>query len=97
MTSKSGEQLLNRLLSTNVKGELLVLFNKNPWLIDTAEGIARRIGRDETAIEGDLNDLKVIGILEQKQIGGLQTMYMNREKMAELQDLIATYFTTFRK
>ena len=43
--NKGGGALLRRLLSSEVKAELLVLFHKNPELIDTVEGVARRILR----------------------------------------------------
>lgn len=64
-----GSEILNRLLSSEVKADLLVLFHKNPGLIDSMDGVARRIGGRTNSIEADVKDLVDLGILRTKRIG----------------------------
>jgi hypothetical protein len=37
-----GKEILDRVLASESKAELLMLFHKNPGLIDTVEGVSRR-------------------------------------------------------
>ena len=64
-----GSEILNRLLSSEVKADPLVLFHKNPGLIDSMDGVARRIGGRTNSIEADVKDLVDLGILRTKRIG----------------------------
>ena len=87
------ENLLNRLLSSGTKAELLVLFHRNPGLIDTVEGIARRMGKKGHAIESDVSELAKDSILQKKRVGNSDVYFLNREKDKEAQKDIANYIT----
>jgi predicted transcriptional regulator len=63
---------MTRLLSSEVKGDLLVMFHKNPGIMDTMDGVARRIGRTASAVETDVEDLVKLGLLRKKRIGKLE-------------------------
>ena len=81
-------RLFEMLISTEVKGDLLVLFHKNPGLIDTYDGVARRIGRIAKSIEADVRDLVTLGILKVRQIGGREVLLFDRSKDRETQETI---------
>src|SRR6267378_2154359 len=70
--------ILSRLLSSDAKADLLVLFHKNPGLIDTMEAIARRIGRMGSAVEAEMRDLVAMGLLKVKVIGGNMVYSLDR-------------------
>ncbi len=89
MTSEN--KLFQMLFSTEVKGDLLVLFHKNPGLIDTYEGVARRIGRIAKSIEEDVRDLTSLGILRTRQIGEREVIFFDRSKDRETQESIVTH------
>lgn len=94
----SGEgEILSKLLSSEVKGDLLVLFHKNLGLIDTVDNVARRIGRTGKAIEADLKDLVGLGILKTKQVGASQVVFIDRARDKEVQEALANYFTSLKK
>ncbi len=80
-----------RLFSTEIKGDLLILFHKNPGLIDTFDGVARRIGRLAKAIEEDVRDLVMIGILRTRKIGAYEVITFNRSKDDEAQETIVNH------
>jgi len=84
----TGNSILNKLLSTETKGELLILFRKNPGLIDTSEGVASRIGRRANSIESDLKDFVELGLLKTKRIGVSDLFYLNTERDKEIQKMV---------
>ena len=89
-------RLFEMLISTEVKGDLLVLFHKNPGLIDTHEGVARRIGRIANSIEADVRDLVTLGILKVRQIGSRDVLLFDRSKDRETQETIVTQLKTLK-
>jgi hypothetical protein len=87
------ENPLNKLLSSGTKADLLVLFHRNPGLIDTVEGIARRMGKRGKAIESDVSELLRDSILQKKKVGNSDVYFLNREKDREAQRDIANYIS----
>ncbi len=87
-------RLFEMLISTEVKGDLLVLFHKNPGLIDTYDGVARRIGRIAKSIEADVRDLVTLGILKVRQIGSREVLLFDRSKDRETQETIVNQLKT---
>ena len=60
---KRSMKLFERLLDSDVKADLLTLFHNNAHLADTSEGLAKRIGRNATECQRELEDLVELGIL----------------------------------
>ncbi len=85
------EQIIQQLLSSDTKADLITLFRKNPGLIDTLEGVARRIGRRSNAVELEVRDLINLGILRKKKIGSQEAIYRDEQKDKEVQELVAGY------
>lgn len=75
----SAEQDLSALLGSETRGDLLILFHRNPGLIDTMEGVARRIGRTPLGIETDVKELLRLGVLKRKKIGTSEVILLDRE------------------
>lgn len=63
---RAGSELLNRRLSSEAKAQLLLLFHKNPGLIDTIDGVARRIGRTINAIHSQEKRKLLVGHLSNR-------------------------------
>ena len=91
MELTNGNELLDRLLSSEVKADLLLLFHKNPDLVDTLEGVARRIGRTGSSIESQVNDLVELGVLNKEQVGKSEAFFMNHVRDKQIQDAIASH------
>ena len=92
-----GKALLDRLLSSKTKGELLQLFHLNPGLVDTQEGVARRIGKTGNDIASAVNDFVDLGILQRRQIGTKQILRYNQGRDTEVQASIESYFRSLSK
>lgn len=91
MSTEKGKELLQRLLASEVKGELLTLFHRNPGLVDSMDGVARRIGKGRQEVEGDVNDFLEMGLLKSTQAGKLNLISLNIEKDKEVQVSLAEY------
>ena len=87
----SAAQMLEILLASETTGDLLVLFHRNPGLIDTLDSIARRIGRTGNAIEDDIRGLVDLGILKTRRIGRSEVLLLDRAKDREVLDAIAKH------
>lgn len=78
-----------KLLSSDIKLELLQLFHTNPKLTYSIEEIAKQIGRTIGELESELNDLLVIGVV--KKTGTLESFCLDEQKDREIQAEISRY------
>ncbi|TMI18909.1 hypothetical protein E6H32_04130 [Candidatus Bathyarchaeota archaeon] len=90
----SGGEILSTLLASEVRGDLLILFHKNPGLIDTVDGIARRIGRTTITVISDLRELLQLGLLKQKRIGASEVVFLDRARDREILESVANHLKT---
>lgn len=89
MVNEDGIQVLDKLLSSDVKLSILTLFHNNPGLLDRLEGVALRIGRSASAIEKDAEDLLEIGILQRKKIGNSEVICFDVKRDGEIQGFLS--------
>ena len=83
-------------MSSEIKGDLLVLFHKNPGLIDSLDGVARRIGRIGTTIQADVQDMVNVHILGTRQIGGREIIFLDRSGDKAAQETIMKYLKNLK-
>ncbi len=81
---KRSMKLFERLLDTDLKADLLTLFHNNPNRSDTADGLARTIGRSVTEVQRELEDLSELGILKRVEV---YSFALDRDKV--IQDAIS--------
>jgi len=63
-----------RYVTSCVKRDIIATFAKSPWGQDTAENIARRLGRSLGVTRVELGDLVLLGLLDQVKADGI-TLY----------------------
>ncbi len=61
----SKADLIEKLIGSETKAELLMFFHENPESTDTVEGIANKIHRNPKEIDGDVSDLVELGLLKE--------------------------------
>ncbi len=76
--------LLEKLIGSETKAELLMYFHDNPDTTDTMEGIASKIRRKSQDIERDITDLVELGLLQEVRV-----VSFNKERDQELQSEIS--------
>jgi hypothetical protein len=79
------------LLASEVRADIVALFHRNPGIIDTAEGIGRRIGLVPGMVLSDLEKLCGIGMITKKKFGSQEVFFLNRAKDEEIQKSIAAH------
>ncbi len=68
----------HRYATGPVKWDILVFFGENPYTQDTAEAIARRIGRRAPTVLRELFDLSLMGVLERRRLNGNVVFALSR-------------------
>ncbi|MBI5567158.1 MAG: hypothetical protein HY870_19830 [Chloroflexi bacterium] len=67
-------EFLKTAVNTFIKWDLVIFFYENPNTNDTADNIARYIGRDANVIMSELDELATVGVV-QRQITGQLLVY----------------------
>ena len=89
-----GQEILSVLLANETRADLLTMFRKNPGLIDSLEGVARRVGRTTAAIQGDIAELVRLGVLKSRKIGNNEVVCLDRVKDSEIQNNVGAFLQT---
>ena len=76
--------LIEKLIGSETKAELLMFFHENPESTDTVEGIANKIRRNPKEIDRDVSDLVELGLLKE-----VRTVSFNKARDQELQKEIS--------
>jgi hypothetical protein len=64
-------EFLKTAVNTFIKWDLVIFFYENPNTTDTADNIARYIGRDAGVVQGELDELTAVGVLQRQPTGQL--------------------------
>ncbi len=96
MSNEMTSQLFNRLIATESRADLIVLFRRNPGLIDTIDGIARRIGLRPKSIEEDLAELVKIGVLYNRKMGTFQIFGYDISKDQDVQNSVGEFIRNLK-
>lgn len=68
--NESWKDFLHEQINSFVKWDLVRFFHDNPHTADTADSIARVVGRDNATVKRELDGLVGSGLLQVKQVGG---------------------------
>jgi predicted transcriptional regulator len=94
----SENDLLQRLISSEIKTDLLTLFHRNPGLVDTITGIALRMGRSEGEVAGDVKDFIDLGLLTKRTLGKTkEVIQLNRSHDREIQASLERYVSGLKR
>ena len=85
------ESVIERLLSSGIKGDVVVLFRKNPGIMDTREGVARRLGATASSIEKEISELVQMGFVKERTLGKQKVIYLDVTKDKVIQESAFDY------
>ena len=57
-----------RYANTTLRRDIVILFGENPYLRDGSAGIARRLGRSPHPVARELEDLRLLGLLQRSRL-----------------------------
>jgi predicted HTH transcriptional regulator len=75
---------INNSLLTPTTLEMMELFKNNPNIIDTAEGLAKRLGTTKEKIDFDIINLVNLGVLKTKYVGKTPILYVDKKRTEEI-------------
>ncbi len=87
-----GQEIIQKLLSSETRVRIVLLFRDNPGLLDTDENVAIRVGKKAKSIEADLKELTEIGILNTRKVGTYSVVSFNKRNDQVVQKAIEDYF-----
>jgi hypothetical protein len=88
LSASSSIEIVNTILSSVNTVELMKLFQKNPNLIDTMEGVAKRIGQTAPQVENDVNKLVDLGVLVKVPSGKATILVLDKKRAREIDSKI---------
>jgi predicted transcriptional regulator len=83
-------ELWAKLLSSDIKVEILQLFHVNPKLTYSVEDVAKEVGRATHEVESELNDLLEVGVIKKKN-DDPTLLCFDEKKDREIQARISGY------
>jgi predicted transcriptional regulator len=91
-----GQEILDVLLANETRADLVSLFRKNPGLIDSLDGVARRIGRSPSVIENDVEQLVKVGVLKTRKLGESQVVSLDRPRDKQIQSEVGEFLQNLK-
>jgi DNA-binding transcriptional ArsR family regulator len=91
-----GQGFLDILLGSEARVDLMTLFHKNPGIMDTIDGLARRIGYVPDKIGADLDAILSLGVISKRKMGGREIYSLNKARDSEVQTVIGDYLKNLK-
>ena len=87
-------EVWRELITSGLKGDLVVLFRQNPGIIDTNEAVARRLGVDPEAIDKEVRELVHVGFLKKREFGKYEVISLDEKRDKEIQESATAFLTS---
>lgn len=75
-------------VDSDLKAQVVVFFHNNPGVIETMEGLARRLGTSVEALRRDLADHIRLGLLRERDVGGKRVLVYDRSRRQNIERFI---------
>jgi len=82
-------EFMTRYADTPIKWDIVTFFAANPFSRDVARNLAGRIGRRETAVARELEDLALLGLLQRSRLGDTTVYYLSEKP--ELREMLTRF------
>jgi hypothetical protein len=69
---------IERYANDLLRWDLISFFARNPNLYDTADSVARGVGRNPRAVRSELGDLAMLGVLDWDNLNGDYIYYLTQ-------------------
>lgn len=82
------KKLLELWVDSTLKVQVVVFFHNNPGIIETVEGLARRLGTNAENLRKEIAGHVAIGVLREEKCDGLTLLMYDRRKERDVQRYI---------
>lgn len=84
-------KLFDVWVSSERKAQIVVFFHRNPGVVETVEGLARRLGIHPDALRDDLKDHIDLGVLRERKVGDKTVILYDKSRRGSIEKLIQEY------
>lgn len=92
MTKKPEPSSLSKLfelwVDSTLKVQVVVFFHNNPGIIETVEGLAKRLGTSVDELRREIAGHLSLGILQERKMDGLTLLVYDRRKEGDVQRFV---------
>ena len=87
---KGGEfsKAMDLWVAGDLKIQSLVFFHENPGVIETLEGLAKRLGTNVDGLRREISDHIALGIIKEQKTGAYTLLVFDRRRESEIQGAI---------
>ena len=82
------KKLLEVWVATDLKAQVVVFYHNNPGVIETMEGLARRIGTSVETLQGEIADHIQLGLLRERKVGTKTVLVYNQSARNHIEEFI---------
>lgn len=75
-------------VDSDLKVQVLVFFHNNPGMIETLQGLSRRLGLQADALKEEIADHIRLGILTERQVGGKTVLMYNQKREKDVAEFV---------
>ncbi|MFA5944096.1 MAG: hypothetical protein WC876_06490 [Candidatus Thermoplasmatota archaeon] len=82
-------KVMDLWVASDLKIQSLNFFHENPGVIETLEGLARRLGTNVDGLRKEIADHITLGIIKEQKTGAYTLLVFDRRREGEVQGAIA--------
>jgi hypothetical protein len=76
-------------VDTDLKAQVIVFYQNNPGVIETMEGLARRLGTNVDELRKNIAAHVQLGFLHEKRVGDQTVLVYDRQQHTRIENFIA--------
>lgn len=88
MADREMERAMELWVSSAPKVTLARFFRQNPGVVDTLEGLSRRLAIPADQLAPEIADHVSLGVLRERSLGTTTVYMLNRRRLREIEDSI---------
>ena len=85
-------KILELWVASDLKVQALVFFHDNPGVIETVEGLAKRLGVNVDALRKEIAGHIALGLLQERKANGFKVLIFDRKREGDVQKAIEEHF-----
>ena len=76
-------------IDSDLKAQVIVFYQNNPGVIETVEGLAKRLGTNPEQLRKDIAAHVHLGFLHERRVGDQTVLVYDRQQHKRIEDFIA--------
>lgn len=81
-------KIMDLWVASDLKIQSLMFFHENPGVIETLEGLAKRLGTNVDGLRKEIADHIALGIIREQKSGGYTLLVFDRRREGDVQEAI---------